>query len=227
MKKAILIILVLTALLTASCAITVNQPVPSEPTVIYVPVTVTSAPQEELPQAQPTATLEPLPTIAEAPTATSVPAATATSENLHFYVSGYVWHDMCAPVNGPIPNPLPVGCVTNSGGGLSANGIFDAGEPGLAGVVVRLEIDCSYGAFTTATDGSGFYKMSFTVPKSAGVSKQKICLSIDALSSENVSLLIPGGWTFPATNSATALVQITIEVETQNTVNFGWDFQFQ
>lgn len=221
MKKLIGALIVFLSLLITAC--TMQQAAPPEPTIIYVPVTVTPEPQQ--PQALPSATLEPLPTVAEAPTATTVPV-TATSDLLHFYVSGYVWHDTCKPYD-VIPNPIPAGCIYEAGVGLYADGIFSAGEPGIGGVTVRLEIDCNYGAFTTQTDAGGFYKMSFTVPASAGVYEQKICLSIDATSAQNASLLIPGGWTVPKTNSAAAVIQITIPVEQQNTVNFGWDFQFQ
>lgn len=203
--------------LLAACA--PPTPVPT-PVVILVPVTVTPEPQQ--PQVLPSATLEPSPTAAE----TAMPTATATSDLLHFYVSGYVWHDTCKPYD-TLPNPVPAECIYEPGVGLYADGIFSAGEPGIGGVTVQLMIDCNYGAFTTQTDAGGFYKMSFTVPKSAGVGSQKICLSIDATSGQNASILIPGGWTVPKTNSATAVIQVTINVETQNTVNFGWDFQFK
>ena len=221
MNKRFAVALVVSLFVITSC--TMTQAVPSQPTIIYVPVTVT--PQAEQPQALPSATAEPLPTVAEAPSATVV-AATATSAILHFYVSGYVWHDSCKPYPA-VPNPIPAGCLFEPGVGLTADGIFQVGEPGIGGVTVRLEIDCNYGAFTTATDASGFYKMSFTVPASAGVGTQKICLSVDATGAGNASLLLPGGWTVPKTNSATAVIQITIPVEQQNTVNFGWDYQFQ
>jgi len=221
MKKILFTAGSILAILTSSCSLNVQQPVPPEPTIIYVPVTVTPEPQP----ASPTVTPEPLPTVTETPTATMIPA-TATPELLHFYVSGYVWHDTCKPYN-PVPVPTPAGCIFEPGVGLYADGIFSAGEAGIGGVTVRLEINCNYGAFTTQTDAGGFYKMSFTVPAAAGVYEQKICLSIDAASASNASLLLPGGWTVPKTNSAAAVIQITIPVEKPNTVNFGWDFQFQ
>ena len=211
-------ILSVLALLIAACGPT---PTP-EPQVVYVPVTVTSEPVQ---QVLPSATLAPLPTQTEFPTVTIVPD-TATPELLHFYVSGYVWHDTCKPYD-PIPTPVPAGCIFETGVGLYADGIFQAVEPGIGGVTVRLEIDCNYGAFTTQTDAGGFYKMSFTIPASAGVYEQKICLSIDAANAQNASLLLPGGWTVPKTNSTTAVIQITIPVEQPNTVNFGWDYQFK
>lgn len=215
--KKILSLLIFVFLL-AACAPTAPAPTP---VVILVPVTVTP----EMQQVLPSATLEPIPTQAETATPTALPA-TATADVLHFYVSGYVWHDTCKPYD-TLPNPVPAECIYEPGVGLYADGIFSAGEPGIGGVTVQLMIDCNYGAFTTQTDAGGFYTMSFTVPKSAGVGSQKICLSIDAASGQNASLLIPGGWTVPKTNSATAVIQVTINVETQNTVNFGWDFQFK
>lgn len=222
MRKSLLIVCCMLAMLTSSCSL--QQAVPPEPTIIYVPVTVTA--QAQQPQAISSATAEPLPTVAEAASPT-LPASTATSDLLHFYVSGYVWHDQCAYVDGPVPNPLPAGCVQEAGVGIYADGIFSAGEAGIGGVTVRLEIDCNYGAFTVATDAGGYYNMSFTVPRSAGVSQQRICLSVDALDPQNVSLLIPGGWTFPKTKQSRAVIEITIQVEQPNTVNFGWDYQFQ
>lgn len=203
-------------------------PEPEEPEVITIVVTAT--PEEIPPTDIPTeAPVEPTATLAP-PTATVV-VDTATPEILHFYVSGTVWNDECAPgLDGgtaPTPTALPDGCIAASGGGSVANGSFDAGEPGIEGVVVKLVIDCSYGAFTTTTDANGYYSMSFTVPKSAGVTQQRICLSIDALDPQNAGILIPGGWTYPPNNGGSALLDITIPVEEQNTFNFGWDYQFK
>ncbi len=213
------------ALVSLSCSFTVDTGGgnPPQPTVILVPITATQPAPPPLPP--PTDTSQPTTESTAQPSAT-VQVASATPELLHFYVSGYVWHDTCAPVN-PIPNPPPAGCLFDPVDGLYADGIKQATEPGIAGVTIRLEINCSYGAFTVMTDSTGFYTMSFTVPASAGISQQLICLSVDATSAANSGVLIPGGWTSPHVNSGTALIQITIPVETQNTVNFGWDFQFQ
>ena len=216
--------LVTFALASLACSLNVDTGggSPVALTVIVVPATNTTQPQ---PAPLASATSGPdLPTLTPLPT---VQPASPTADTLHFYVSGYVWHDKCAPVDGPIPSPLPAGCVLALGGGLSADGIRQAGEPGLGGVIVRIELNCNYGAFTAATDSNGFYTMTFTVPANAGVSKQLICLSVDALNPNNASILLPGGWTLPLTDSAVALFQLTIQVETQNTVNFGWDYQFE
>ena len=206
----------------AALACVTSAPVAtSAPTVIFVPVTVTTDPSLAQPAAS--VTPEPSATAEPSPTAT-VPPATATEDLLHFYVSGTVWHDTCAAVD-PVPNPLPIGCRFEGGLGMIADGLFQAGEPGISGVTVRIELDCNYGAFTVQTDSSGFYKMSFTVPRSAGIGKQRICLSVDAGSGANAPILGKGIWTVPATKSSTALIDMVIPVETQNTVSFGWDYK--
>ncbi len=215
----ILIVFFTLALATLACSFTMDTGTgPAQPTVIIIPITATQpAPAE---QPQPTLTSQPT---APAPT---VQVSSATPNLLHFYVSGVVWHDTCTQVDGPVPNPLPAGCLYDPVNGMYADGIKQAGEPGVAGVTVRIEINCAYGAFTAVTDSSGFYSMSFTVDANAGISSQLICLSIDATSAANSGILIPGSWTSPHVNLAVAEIQLTIPVETQNTVNFGWDFQF-
>ncbi len=211
----------LAALIASTLACTLSNPTPT-PTPVTIVVTATSEPAT--PTSQPTETpVEPTATLP--PTATVI-VDTPTPELLRFYVSGTVWHDLCNPPMQGVPPSTPPGCVDLPGGGYAANGIYEAGEPGLSGVTVRLEIDCSYGAFTTQTDANGNYNMSFTVPKNAGVNQARICLSIDALNDGNVDVLIPGGWTYPSTGG-TALYDVVIPVETPNTFNFGWDFQFQ
>jgi len=206
--------------IAALACVTTAPVATSAPTVIFVPVTVTTDPS----LAQPAATVTPESSATPEPSPTAtVPAATATEDLLHFYVSGTVWHDTCAAVD-PIPTPLPSGCLFEGGIGMIADGILQAGEPGISGVTVRIELDCNYGAFTVQTDSSGFYKMSFTVPRSAGIGKQRICLSIDA-GGANASVLGKGIWTVPATKSSKALIDMVIPVETQNTVSFGWDYK--
>jgi len=229
MQKSIRIPVAIFLLITLSLACTFM----TSPTAIVVTATAGPATSTNtLPAIQPsplpsnTAVSEPLPTIAGQPTDLA-PQPTAAPDVLHFYVSGTVWHDLCSYVSGPIPNPLPAGCINDPIAGLISDGIFSPGEPGISGVIVRLEIDCSYGAFTVLTDANGFYTMSFTVPANSGVTQQKVCVSINATEGQNSSILIPGEWAYPETFSDTAEFEITINVETQNTLNFGWDYQFQ
>lgn len=204
----------------SSCDITVDTGTESTPQINVIVVTATQPVQAPLPTATFT---QPAPQLPPPPTA----SPTATSANvLHFYVSGFVWSDHCSVIDGPKPNPLPVGCVDRSNGSYGANGIFDAGELGIPGVTVKIELNCNYGAFTAVTDTTGFYTMSFTVDANAGVSKQRICLSIDALSPANLGILIPGSWSSPLLeSSAVAIIDLTIPVTVQNNVNFGWDYQ--
>ena len=226
MRKNILYALAVVLMLMLSACNLETQAPTSTPTPEVITLVVTATPEPAT--ATPVASETPIPTATTPPTATAVPA-TATPKLLHFYVSGTVWHDECPPGQdggGPTPTALPPGCVSTSGGGSTANGTFDAGESGIAGVTVRIELECSYGAFTTVTDGNGYYSMSFTVPEAAGVVKQRICLSVDALNDGNDAVLIPGGWTYPATNGV-ALYDVVIPVEQENTYNFGWDFQFK
>ena len=222
MKRILQISIALLALaiLISACSFAIGSAPTAAPTIIFVPVTVTPAATET-----PRPTDTPLPTIV--PTDTAIPA-TNTPELLHFYVSGLVWQDQCSYVDGPTPSPLLKGCIPDPfSNGISADGIYQSGEPGIAGVTIQLVIDCNYGAFTTTTDASGHYSMSFTVPKSAGIGEQKICLSIDAASSANASILTTGNWTSPRVKGSTAVIQITIPVETPNAVNFGWDYQLK
>src|SRR5689334_14263282 len=91
--------------------------------------------------------------------ACNLPASSATATAANGTITGTVWHDLCAVPDGPAPNPLPAGCVTSSGGGLIANGILEAGEPGIGGVSVSLhKTSCADAVTATAiTDGNGQY----------------------------------------------------------------------
>ena len=227
MRKNILYVLFAVLMLVLSaCNLGTEEPT-STPTPEVITIVVTATPEP--------ATETPIPSETPVPTATTLPTETivvetATPDVLRFYVYGAVWHDECAPgLDGgtaPTPTALPSGCVASPSGGRMANGTFDPGEKGIAGVTVRVELDCSYGAFTTVTDANGFYSMSFTVPADAGVVQQRICLSIDALKDGNDSVLIPGGWTYPS-SGVFALYDVVIPVEKENIYNFGWDYQFK
>jgi hypothetical protein len=216
-------LLVLSAGLLSACNFETEATPSPTPEVITIVVTATPEPATETPVPSET----PVPTATPEPTATAV-LPTATTGVVRFYVSGTVWHDACAPgLDGgtaPTPTALPSGCIATSSGGRSANGIFDAGEKGIAGVTVRVELDCSYGAFTTVTDANGYYSMSFTAPADSGVTQQRICLSVNVADN---GALIPGGWTYPAGASGIALYDVVVPVEKENTYNFGWDYQFK
>ncbi|MGD8732539.1 MAG: SdrD B-like domain-containing protein, partial [Anaerolineales bacterium] len=137
-------------------------------------------------------------------------------------IQGLVWHDLCAPPMQGTPSATPPdGCVALSGGGYGANGVYESGEPGIGGVVVRLGSgDCpSTGLATTTTGGSGGYSFN-------SLSAGTYCVSIDALDSTNSSVLIPGGWTYP-TRGGNAQSIVTLDPgETSSGISFGWDYQF-
>jgi hypothetical protein len=54
------------------------------------------------------------------------------------FITGKVWQDYCAISDGPLPDPLPFGCVATAGGSATGNGILDPGEPGIKNVIVAI-----------------------------------------------------------------------------------------
>lgn len=129
----------------------------------------------------------------------TIPAHTAS-------ISGVVWHDL------------------SETGGAQANGIREADEPGLGGVLVSL----GYGAcvetddhFEVMTNADGSYAFT-NLP--AGT----YCLAVDSLRPEN-GLLLPGQWTSPEDPADTGRAGINVTLqggEAKTDVNFGWDYQF-
>ena len=145
----------------------------------------------------------------------SPPAATAA-------ISGRVWHDLCAVTGGEggTPVALSVGCVQAAGGDYQANGLFEAGEPGIGGVLVELgEGACpSRGVARLATQMNGSYAF-------AGLRAGTYCVSVGTSFAENADLL-PGGWTLPATGDKIASYTVALAAHAAKTdVNFGWDYE--
>jgi hypothetical protein len=137
-------------------------------------------------------------------------------------ITGTVWHDLCAAPEGPTPNPLPAGCVTSSGGGLIANGILEAGEPGIAGISVSLHrLSCADPIVATVTtDGNGLYVFG-------NLSPAVYCISIDAGASPSSLILLPGSWTNPISAGTLAQINGTLAQDAGlSNQNFGWDYQF-
>lgn len=150
------------------------------------------------------------------PTPTPTPAADAS-------ISGIVWHDLCADPGpaAPADTPAPVGCLALPGGGFRANGTLEANEPGIAGVIVSLGAgSCpAVGLATTTTDANGNYTF-------ANLPAGEYCVSVDALTDPNLSLLAPGSWTFPAVDVSSVTLVLGESGAIRN-ANFGWDYQFR
>jgi hypothetical protein len=149
---------------------------------------------------------------------TAVPTALPTVPPALGSIGGQVWHDLCKTPYETVAVP-PAGCVKLPDGSLLANGLLEAGEPGLAGVVVTLGSGAcpSTGLATANTDANGMYTF-------AGLGAGTYCVSVDALDATNETILIPGGWTYPNEDGA-ATVAIGAG-ENRLDVNFGWDYQF-
>ncbi|KPK89240.1 MAG: hypothetical protein AMJ88_17875, partial [Anaerolineae bacterium SM23_ 63] len=95
------------------------------------------------------------------------PASTPTVEPAS--IVGYVWHDLCASgVEGESPYAeAPVGCIpANVSTGYLANGVLEAGEPGIAGITVNLGIGpCpSVGLTSAVSNNDGAYMFSHLEP---------------------------------------------------------------
>jgi hypothetical protein len=138
-------------------------------------------------------------------------------------VTGVVWHDACALPTGPMPNPLPAGCISDGFGSAVANGFQEPGEEGIAGVSVSLlDESCKSSVInSTFTDSQGHFSFTVAAPGS-------YCVLIDPLSPPNDSILIPGRWSFPQVADGVAVYEFALDVNlpTMGSLEFGWDYQF-
>jgi hypothetical protein len=137
-------------------------------------------------------------------------------------IAGLVFHDLCALIDAPMPTPPP-GCVALGGGGYGGNGTYDPGEPGIAGVHVKLgQGTCPAATIlqTAVTGADGSYSFS-------GLPAGTYCVFADALEADNIPVLIPGGWTHPLREvNPTAQAVLLADGEHRNGILFGWDYQF-
>lgn len=137
-------------------------------------------------------------------------------------VGGMVWHDECGlPTHGPFPITPPPGCIDDGLGGYIGNGVIDAGETGIGGVTLHIGAGpCpSTGLATAVTDPSGYYDFF-------GLADGTYCISVDSLADGNDLVIIPGGWSFPASTSSLVSQEVVVTGGTAADVNFGWDWQF-
>jgi hypothetical protein len=70
---------------------------------------------------------------------------------------------------------------------------------------------------TAVTDEEGLYRFT-------GLAGNTYCVSIDAFSADNINLLIPGDWTWPAPGLGRIGIRLAAGEERLN-VDFGWDYQ--
>lgn len=171
-----------------------------------------------------------LPEEPEEPTQDPTPTAVAPTDDEEAAagtITGVVWHDLCAVVEGEegVADVPTDGCVALADGGYQANSQFEVAEPGIEDVVVSLaEGSCpaedELESTTTGADGS----YTFT-----GLEPGTYCVSVDALSDANSTVLIPGDWTAPEADDATGVASAEVAVsadEGSQDINFGWDYQF-
>lgn len=136
-------------------------------------------------------------------------------------IAGYIWHDICA--NGqPASNRPPDGCVISSVTGLQGDGVWQAGEPTLAGLHVSLGAGpCPSTGLAEAVTGPGDVGFVFShLP--AG----DYCVSVDPQAAGNAAGLLPGQWTYPISGAGPAAVTVSVIAgEARRHINFAWDFQ--
>ena len=135
-------------------------------------------------------------------------------------IGGVVWHDICD--NSGADTTF---CI-NSGSVWTADGFRAGVEPILANVTVNLSsgscppsgavllqtITALDGTYTFDSLGEGTY-----------------CISVNALTDGNDSVLIPGAWTAPAFPTAPLAYRTAVVAtagETISFMDFGWDYQY-
>jgi hypothetical protein len=153
-------------------------------------------------------------------TAAPVPPTGGTSEGT---IGGIVWRDVCTFTAAGAPGP---GCVeTEEGSGFyRADGTLNFGEQGISGVAVYFisgacpadRLPIAEDALETAvTDERGIYRFFDMAPGA-------YCVYIDAFSEDNVNLLIPGDWTYPAYGTGRVGINLSPGQEVL-AVDFGWE----
>jgi hypothetical protein len=140
-------------------------------------------------------------------------------------IGGVVWEDVCFVNASGVASR---GCVeTEEGSGFfRGDGSLNFGETPLPGVTVLLGTgQCGEGGriepanllSTTVTGEDGLYRFP-------NLAAGTYCVSIDAIGPDNVDLLIPGNWTWPAPGTGRTALRLAAGEE-QLEVDFGWDYQ--
>jgi hypothetical protein len=138
----------------------------------------------------------------------------ATAEPGTAVIGGLVWRDYCTDTAGR--------CVQLSDGYYVADGIYSNGERVLPNLTVSLSrgvcpSNNEFGATLAAavTDVNGIYRIE-------GLDRGNYCAWVDIYSAENVNLLIPGNWTWPAPGIGYWTV-VLVDGEQALDIDFGWD----
>lgn len=139
-------------------------------------------------------------------------------------ITGLVWHDFCQVAGAGSTLPPNPGCVASGGGLYAANGIHEAGEAPIGGVLVTLRSgQCTAADATavaaTSTGNSGAYHFD-------ALAAGDYCVTIALAEGDNTAILVPGGWMQPPTAGAVVMHDITLAPgEEAPHIDFGWDYQ--
>lgn len=146
-----------------------------------------------------------------------------TAEPRSAAIGGVVWEDVCFIRADGTPSP---GCVQIEGTNQYRGDGSLINEPRLPGVTVLLARGAcpdtgvpaaSAVLQTTVTDDRGLYRFT-------GLDEGLYCVAIDALSPDNLNLLIPGNWTWPAPGTGRQGINLAAG-EQRLEIDFGWDYQ--
>lgn len=177
----------------------------------------------------PTSTATPTPTATSTATATATATATSTQPPLEASLSGRVWRDLCAATGTEWvqPGELPAGCIIGVDSRLHANGVLEANETGIGGVLVTLiEGTCGSGGidlrtFERTTDAEGGFVFT-------GLRAGSYCLTSSPAFPQNAPILLPGVWTQPLVSDPRILeAALTVTVstgESRTRATLGWDY---
>lgn len=149
-----------------------------------------------------------------------LPDPTAVPNSNTGVISGVIWHDLCdsSSRNGAQAE----GCVKASSQDFYfANGIFEVGEPGIAGVEVTLgQGVCPARGMGSVTSGSeGEYEFK-------NLQAGTYCISVSNRV-PHLASLEPGMWTSPKNANGQGVGWMTVTIRSGDSfegVNFGWDF---
>lgn len=154
-----------------------------------------------------------------------VEIAGPTPEPNSAVIGGVIWEDVCFIQSNGTPSR---GCIeTEAGSGFYvADGTLNFNERRLSDVVVSLSagacpedgvILASSVIATAVTGANGIYRFE-------RLDSGLYCVSVDAFSSDNVNLLIPGDWTWPARGVGRLGINLRAGTEVLD-VDFGWQFR--